>query len=72
MSSESSSSKTRGTGEGYYEFDLAKYLCSYLKGIFNMPFTASAMEGVVRIFIALKNPSLSAGFEPANLWSSAR
>jgi hypothetical protein len=37
-----------------------------------MPFTASVMEGVVRIFIALKIPSLSAGFEPANLWSNAR
>jgi hypothetical protein len=30
-------------------------------------FTSSPKEGVLRIFIALKNPSPSAGFESANL-----
>ena len=30
-------------------------------------FTSLPKEGVLRIFIALKNPTASAGFEPANL-----
>jgi hypothetical protein len=30
-------------------------------------FTSSPKEGVMRIFLALKNPTASAGFEPANL-----
>jgi len=30
-------------------------------------FTSPPKEGVVRIFFALKNPTSSAGFEPANL-----
>ena len=30
-------------------------------------FTSPAKEGVLRIFFALKNPTASAGFEPANL-----
>ena len=30
-------------------------------------FTSLPKEGVVRIFFALKNPTASAGFEPANL-----
>jgi hypothetical protein len=30
-------------------------------------FTSPPKEVALRIFIALKNPSLSAGFEPANL-----
>ena len=29
-------------------------------------FTSSPKEGVLRIFFALKNPTASAGFEPAN------
>jgi hypothetical protein len=29
-------------------------------------------EGVLRIFIALKNPSLSAWFQPTNLWSNGK
>jgi hypothetical protein len=32
-------------------------------------FTSPPKEGALRIFIALKNPSFSAGFEPANLGS---
>jgi hypothetical protein len=30
-------------------------------------FTSAPKEGMLQIFIALKNPSLSAGFGPANL-----
>ena len=30
-------------------------------------FTSFPKEGVLRIFFALKNPTASAGFEPANL-----
>ena len=30
-------------------------------------FTSHPKEGVLRIFFALKNPTASAGFEPANL-----
>jgi hypothetical protein len=33
-------------------------------------FTSPPKEGVLRIFITLKNPSSSVGFEPANLESS--
>jgi hypothetical protein len=64
-----------GTREENYEFGLTKYLCSYLKEIFNMPknlrtwdrrLTSPPKEGVLRIFIALKSPSPSAGFQPAN------
>jgi hypothetical protein len=35
-------------------------------------FTSPPREGVLRIFIALKNPSPSAGFEPANLESNIK
>jgi hypothetical protein len=35
-------------------------------------FTSPPKEVVLRIFIALKNPSPSAGFEPANLGSSGK
>jgi hypothetical protein len=35
-------------------------------------FTSSPKEVVLRIFIALKNPSLSAGFEPASLESNCK
>jgi hypothetical protein len=34
---ESSCCITGGTSEGNYEFGLAKYLCLYFEGIFNMP-----------------------------------
>jgi hypothetical protein len=33
-------------------------------------FTSHPKEGVLQISIALKNPSPSAGFETANLWSN--
>jgi hypothetical protein len=35
-------------------------------------FTSSQKEVVLRIFIALKNPSSSAGFEPANSGSNGK
>jgi hypothetical protein len=34
--------------------------------------TSSPKEGVLRIFIALKNASPSAGYEPANLGSNGK
>jgi hypothetical protein len=34
--------------------------------------TSSPKEGVLRIFISLKNPMPSAGFEPANLGSNGK
>jgi hypothetical protein len=33
---------------------------------------SSPNELVIRIFIAIKNPSLSAGFEPTNLGSNGK
>ena len=33
-------------------------------------FTSLLKEGVLRIFFALKNPTASAGFEPANVGTS--
>jgi hypothetical protein len=35
-------------------------------------FISRRKEGVLRIFIALKNPSHSAGYEPANVWSNVK
>ena len=35
-------------------------------------FTSPPKEGVLRIFFALKNPTASAGFEPANLDTKGR
>jgi hypothetical protein len=35
-------------------------------------FTSLPKEGVLRIFFALKNPTASAGFEPANLGSKGQ
>jgi hypothetical protein len=34
-------------------------------------FTSHPKKGVLRIFFALKNPTVSAGFEPANLGTYA-
>jgi hypothetical protein len=76
---ESSSSKVGGGCEGNYEFCLTQYLFHLSKGSLTCRkilrhgadgFTSPAMEGVQRIFIALKNPSPSAGFEDANLGSN--
>jgi hypothetical protein len=74
---QSSSSKAGGTGEGNYEFCLAKYVCSYLEGLFNMVksydmgpaacFTSPLKEVVLRIFIALKNPLPRPGLNPRTL-----
>jgi hypothetical protein len=81
LAADSSSSKVGGTGEGNHEFGLAKYFCSYLKVIFTCReilrngtsgFTSPPKEGVLRIFMALKSPSPSVGFEPANLGSSGK
>jgi hypothetical protein len=71
----SSSGKSGGPGEGNLEFGLTKSLCSYFEGIFNMPFDLKTLgrrldfpseEGVLRIFITLKSPLPSVGFEPVN------
>ena len=35
-------------------------------------FTSLPKEGVLRIFFALKNPTASAGFEPANLGTKSQ
>jgi len=35
-------------------------------------FTSTKKEGVLRIFFALKNPTASTGFEPANLGSKGQ
>ena len=35
-------------------------------------FTSLPKEGVLRIFFALKNPTASAGFEPANLFTKGQ
>jgi len=35
-------------------------------------FTSPPKEGVLRIFFALKNPTASAGFEPANLGTNGQ
>jgi hypothetical protein len=40
--------------------------------IFVLGFTTHPKEVVLRIFVALKNPSLSAAFEPANLESNRK
>jgi hypothetical protein len=61
------------------EFSLSVSL-SYLKGsltcctIFHAAdgFTSALKEGVLRIFVALKNASLSTGFEPAYLGFSGK
>jgi hypothetical protein len=54
---------------------------SYSKGMFNIPWNLTTWgrrlyfppkEGVTRIFVALRNPSPSAGFEPANLGSDGK
>jgi hypothetical protein len=35
-------------------------------------FISPPKEGVLRIFAAIKNPSLSAVFEPTNFWSNGK
>jgi hypothetical protein len=68
-------------GEGNDEFGQTKYFCSYFQVIFISSkilrhrtdgFTSPPKEVVLRIFIALKNRSSSAGFEPANLGSNGK
>jgi hypothetical protein len=63
-------------GEGNDEFGLAKYFCSYLLMICKCRkilrhgasgFTLSPKEDVLRICIALKNPSPRLGFIPQTL-----
>jgi hypothetical protein len=60
-----------------------KYLCWYLRRVLSLTcskisrhgangFTSPPKEGVLRIFIALKNPSPSAGFEPTDLGANGK
>jgi hypothetical protein len=78
---QSASNKTGETDDVNYESWLMKYLFHALKGSLicrkNLShgvdgFTSPLKEGVLRIFIALKIPSLSPGFEPANLGSNSK
>jgi hypothetical protein len=71
---QSSSSNAGGTGEGNGEFCLKKCLFHTSKDYSTCRkdlrhgaegFTSPPKESVLRIFIALKNPSFSAGFESA-------
>jgi hypothetical protein len=77
---QSSSSRVGRTGEGNDEFCLTKYLFHTSKGSLTChkflrdgadSFTFPPKEGVLQIFIALKNPSPSAGFHPRTLDSMA-
>jgi hypothetical protein len=62
-------------GEGNDEFGLTKYLSSYFEVIFTCRkillgadgFTSPPKEVVLRIFVALKNPSLQLGLSPRTL-----
>jgi hypothetical protein len=74
---QSSSSKTWGTGKGNYEFCLMKYLFRTLNVSLTCwkilqhgadVFMSPLKEGLLWIFIVLKNPLPSAGFELANQW----
>jgi hypothetical protein len=62
---QSSSSTAGRTGEGNYEFGLAKYFCSYFE-VFACckilrhgasSFTSPPKEGGLQMFITLKNPA---------------
>jgi hypothetical protein len=76
-----SSSKAGGTGEGNYEFCLTKYrfytskgsstCCKILLSVAD-GCTSHLKEGVQRIFVALKNRSPSAGFEPVIFRSNGK
>jgi hypothetical protein len=75
------SSEAGGTGEGKDEFCFTKYLFHTLKGSLTCCkilrhgadcFTFSLKEGVLRIFVVIKNLSPSAGFELANLDSNGK
>jgi hypothetical protein len=79
--SDNPTSKVGGNGKGNYEFCLMKYLFHALKGFLTCSnilkhgandFTSPLKEGVLWIFIALKNPSPSVGSEPANLGSNGK
>jgi hypothetical protein len=74
-------SKAGETGEGNDEFCLKMYLFHTLMGSLTHRkilwhgadgFTSPPKEGVLRNFIALKNPSPSAGFNPVNVWSNGK
>jgi hypothetical protein len=73
---ESSSSKTGRTGEGNDKFVLVSLFildvfltCHKILQHGTDRFTFSLKEGMLQIFIALKNPLPSAGFEPMSLGS---
>jgi hypothetical protein len=81
LPTESFSSNAWGTSEGNDEFDLTKYIFHALKGYLTCGtmlrhgacgIISPPNEGVLRILIVLKNPSLSAGFEPENLGSNGK
>jgi hypothetical protein len=71
----------QGVGEKCPWIHRTQYICTTLQGSLKYRkiirhgadgFTSPLKEGVLRIFIALKNPSLSAGFEPANRESNSK
>jgi hypothetical protein len=77
---QSSGSKAGETGEGN-EFFLAKYLFLYFEDFLTCRkilrygaggFIYPPKEGILRIFIACKNQSPSAGFEALNLRSNIK
>jgi hypothetical protein len=75
LHAEPSRSKSGGTGEGNDEFCLAKYffhtlICRQILRHAASGFTSPPKEGVLRIFITLKNLSPFAEFQPANVVSS--
>jgi hypothetical protein len=78
---QSSSSKSGGTWRREWWILSSKYLCSYEQVIFTCRkilrhltcrFTSRPKEVVLRIFMAPRNPSPSARFEPANLGCSSK
>jgi hypothetical protein len=75
-----STSKAGEISEENYEFAVTKYLCSYKEFVTcckilrhgSDGFTFPPKEGVLRIFIALKNPFPPAGYEPSSLRSNGK
>jgi hypothetical protein len=79
--SQSSSIKAEGTREGNNAFCLTNYLFNTMKGSLTCckilwhgadGFTSLPKEGVLRIFIALKNPLFSTVFETVNRKSNGQ
>jgi hypothetical protein len=81
LPAESSSGKAGRTSEGNDEFGLTSSVVQTSNGSLTCHrilrhgangFNSSPKEGVLQIFIALKNPLSSVGFEPANLVSNGK